>query len=56
MFEGLIIYISVVFFFALLKLWRYICTENHNYDTNSLLLHVFILSYTLALVFTITRS
>jgi hypothetical protein len=56
MFAGLIIYIGVVSFFALLQLYRYIFTDNshksHQYDTKSLLMHVFILSYILAVVLT----
>jgi len=61
MFMGLIIYIGVVSFFALLQLYRYIFTDHHSlksqshkYDTKSLLMRVFILSYILALVLTIT--
>ena len=58
MFAGLIIYIGVVSFFALLQLYRYIFTDNshksHQYDTKSLLMHVFILSYILAVVLTVS--
>jgi len=57
MFPGLIIYISVVSFFALLQLYRYIFRPDHHsqkYDTKSLLMHVFILSYILAVILTFT--
>jgi hypothetical protein len=56
MFAGLIIYIGVVSFFALLQLYRYIFSADqhsltsHRHDTKSLLMQVFTLSYILALI------
>jgi len=53
MFMGLIIYIGVVSFFALLQLYGYIYQSN-KHDTTSLLMRVFILSYFAAFVSTLT--
>jgi len=51
MFNGLIVYIGVVSFFALLQLYCYIY-EFDKYDTKALLMRVFILSYIFAVVLT----
>jgi hypothetical protein len=56
MFEGIIIYMCVVLFFALWQLSYYIFRKaNHAYRSSALLLHVFFVSYFLAIVLVITR-
>jgi hypothetical protein len=56
MFEGIIIYICVVLFFALWQLCYYIFRKaNHAYRSSELLLHVFFVSYFLAIVLVIRR-
>ncbi len=56
MFEGVIIYISVVLFFALWQLCYYVFRKaNPAYRSSELLLHVFFVSYTLAIALVIRR-
>ncbi len=56
MFEGIIIYLSVIFFFALWRLCYYVFKKAHPaYRSSKLLLHIFFVSYLLASVLVIIR-
>jgi hypothetical protein len=56
MFEGIIIYLSVIFFFALWRLCYYVFKKaTPAYRSSKLLLHIFFVSYLLAIVLVIIR-
>jgi hypothetical protein len=56
MFEGIIIYMCVVLFFALWQLSYYIFRKaNPAYRSSALLLHVFFVSYLLAIILVFIR-
>jgi hypothetical protein len=56
MFEGIIIYLTVVFLFAFWHLYCYL-NRQHNpaYNDSQLLLHVFFVAYAFAVVLVLTR-
>lgn len=56
MFEGIIIYLFVVFFFAIWQTYFYIFKNvNNSYKSCKLLIHMLFMTYGLALFFVIRR-